>query len=127
MSQIRGRNTKPEIALRKALWARGLRYRVHYNLPGKPDLAFVGKKIAVFVDGCFWHGCQKHCINPKTNSEFWTKKIQGNIARDRNNDDRLQQAGWRVLRYWEHEIKDCLNDAVDQIFNIVVSERRNAP
>lgn len=106
MSRIKGKNTKPEIALRKALWALGLRYRLKSNLPGRPDMVFRGKKLAVFVDGCFWHGCPEHYVPPKTNARFWKKKISENIARDRKVDKKLKDLGWTVFRVWEHEIMD---------------------
>ena len=105
MSRIRGKDTVPELLLRKALWSIGLRYRVHYKLPGRPDIVFVKHKIAIFVDGCFWHGCPEHGVRPKTNSSFWDKKIQGNIERDKKNQQKLEEMGWTVLRFWEHEIE----------------------
>ena len=119
MSRIRGKNTTPEIALRKALWALGLRYRLHYKLPGKPDIVFVSKKIAIFVDGCFWHGCPAHSTKPKTNSIFWETKLQGNMERDRKNEQLLKKAGWKVFRFWEHEILDSLSSISNKIFRIV--------
>lgn len=117
MSRVRDRDTKPEIRLRKALWAKGLRYRVRYCLPGKPDIAFPGKKIAVFVDGCFWHGCPVHFKLPKTNSAFWGKKIQNNIQRDQEVTRQLSDNGWTVIRIREHEIKDDLDWVVKKIQN----------
>lgn len=83
MSQIRGRDTKPEIWLRKQLWALGLRYTLESRLPGKPDMVFPRYRVVVFVDGCFWHGCPKHLVKPKTNRSFWLKKINLNRVRDR--------------------------------------------
>src|SRR4051794_33740524 len=83
MSRIKGKNTKPELMLRKALWAAGLRYRLHTRLPGRPDLTFSGSRVVVFVDGCFWHSCPKHRTTPKTNAAFWNAKIGRNTARDR--------------------------------------------
>ncbi len=120
MSQIRGKNTKPEIRLRKLLWALGLRYRLYYRLPGKPDIVFVKKKIAVFVDGCFWHGCEAHGTKPKTNKKFWNKKIQSNIDRDRKNIKRLEEMGWKVLRFWEHDIKKSAENVAAKIYKIVI-------
>lgn len=105
MSRVRGRDTKPEMLLRKALWARGVRYRLHADLPGKPDLVFTGKRLAVFVDGCFWHGCPIHGEIPVSNRAFWEKKLGDNVARDKRIDARLSEIGWRVLRIWVHEIK----------------------
>lgn len=109
MSHIRGRNTKPELLLRRALWAKGYRYRINSKLPGRPDLIFSRKRLAIFVDGCFWHGCPIHGTFPKTNSAFWKKKIQGNIERDNRVNRELERAGWEVLRFWEHEVEQDLD------------------
>jgi DNA mismatch endonuclease, patch repair protein len=110
MSRIRGKNTKPELILRQALWKRGFRYRIHFKLPGRPDIVFPKKRIAIFVDGCFWHGCPQHAVKPKSNTDFWSKKIQGNIDRDKRITEQLRNEGWTVLRFWEHEInKDLIN------------------
>lgn len=116
MSRIRGRDTGPEIRLRKRLWKQGYRYRInHPALPGKPDLAFMGSRLAVFVDGCFWHGCPLHCTQPKTNAEFWRRKIKRNIQRDREVDAQLAALGWRVLRIWEHEVEEDVDDAAERV------------
>jgi len=104
MSRIRGRDTKPELVLRKAVWAQGARYRLASALPGKPDLIFPGRRIAVFVDGCFWHGCPDHGTMPKTNREFWETKLSRNKERDLQVTDQLRKMGWTVLRSWEHEV-----------------------
>ena len=104
MSRIRGRNTRPEIALRVALWSLGLRYRLHYPLPGKPDIAFPHQHVAVFVDGCFWHGCPEHSVKPKTNRTFWNEKLGKNMERDRRNEFKLTELGWTFVRFWEHEV-----------------------
>jgi DNA mismatch endonuclease, patch repair protein len=106
MSRIKGKNTGPEKKLRKLLWSRGIRgYRIHYKLPGKPDIVFIKKKIAIFIDGCFWHKCPDCFRAPETRKEFWMKKIQSNIVRDKKVNDRLKIDGWTVIRIWEHEIK----------------------
>jgi len=115
MSRIKGKNTGPELALRKSLWKRGLRYRLHYQVPGRPDVAFPGKRVAVFVDGCFWHGCPAHGVSPKSNAEFWKLKIRGNIERDQRVTSELENKGWRVLRFWEHEVNDELSNVVSKI------------
>lgn len=125
MSRIKGRNTKPELALRRALWARGHRYRVNHRLPGKPDVAFVGARVAVFIDGCFWHGCPEHRVKPKTNPDFWRKKLSGNVERDRKVSALLAAEGWIVLRFWEHEVEDDLRKVVDAVEAALVSNRRN--
>lgn len=103
MSRMPRRNTKPELALRRELHARGLRFRIHPALPGRPDVAFTRAKIAVFVDGCFWHGCSEHGTLPKNNREWWRAKIAGNARRDRAKDEALMILGWDVLHFWEHE------------------------
>lgn len=121
MSRIRGKDTKPELLLRKALWAKGLRYRVKNKLPGRPDIVFPGKKVVVFVDGCFWHGCPEHLIMPKSNSTFWKDKIQGNIKRDARVTAALEKDGWTVLRFWEHEMKDTAETVVDKVLQACLS------
>jgi len=107
MSQVKGRNTKPEITLRRWLWSNGFRYRLYSKkLPGKPDIVFPGKKKVIFVHGCFWHkhDCG-HFSSPKSNAEFWEKKIQGTVTRDRNNAKAITQAGWKSFVVWECELK----------------------
>jgi DNA mismatch endonuclease (patch repair protein) len=115
MSRVKSKNTKPEIRLRKALWAVGLRYRLRYKLPGKPDLVFVSAKLAVFVDGCFWHGCPEHATQPKTNERFWATKLGENVERDQRVNWQLRGMGWTVLRLWQHDIEGNLDNAVEQI------------
>jgi DNA mismatch endonuclease, patch repair protein len=116
MEGQRRRDTKPELALRSLLWARGLRYRVdHKVLSGmrrRADLAFLGPRVAVFVDGCFWHRCPEHGSMPRANREWWAAKLDRNVERDRDTDARLAAAGWLVVRIWEH---DRLDDAVTRI------------
>lgn len=113
MSRIRSKNTKPEVTLRSAVWARGLRYRLHDSrLPGRPDMAFISAKVAVFVDGCFFHGCPDHAVLPKTNRYFWGRKLSANVRRDRHVDAELRAIGWRAIRIWEHEVKSNLDSAV---------------
>lgn len=115
MSRIRGRNTQPELTLRRALWREGLRYRVHPALPGRPDLVFVGSMVAVFVDGCFWHACPEHATSPATNAQFWRDKIGRNVQRDRKVDAVLRGEGWTVFRCWEHEVERSLATVVSRI------------
>lgn len=104
MSQIRGKNTKPEIELALIVRPLGLRLRRHQKLPGRPDLASRKRKIAIFIDGCFWHKCPKHYQAPKSNSAFWETKIESNVLRDRKADKNLRKLGFSVVRLWEHEI-----------------------
>ena len=106
MARIRSKDTKPEIVLRKALWAKGLRYRVnHPRLPGKPDVAILGPRVCVFLDGCFWHGCPDHYVFPRSRQEYWSQKLLRNVQRDRNQTRELEDLGWTVLRIWEHELR----------------------
>lgn len=123
MSHIRGKDTGPEIILRKALWAKGLRYRLHYKVKGKPDIVFVGAKVAVFVDGCFWHGCPLHAVRPKANAEFWQKKLDANIERDARVSIELEALGWTVMRFWEHEIKEELASVIARVAEAVDQSR----
>ncbi len=119
MSQIRSKDTGPEIKLRKSLWSLGLRYRLHYKLPGKPDIVFVSSRIVIFVDGCFWHGCPYHGVQPKTNSKFWNEKIRTTKYRDKRNQKLLEKSGWKVLRFWEHDIKNPDLEIGNIILNIL--------
>jgi DNA mismatch endonuclease (patch repair protein) len=100
--------TSPEIALRSAAWALGLRYRVDAALPiagvrRRADMLFVGARIAVFIDGCYWHSCPLHATVPKSNTEWWLEKLARNVQRDRDTDERLGEIGWLSLRFWEHD------------------------
>ncbi|MGJ4844846.1 very short patch repair endonuclease [Leifsonia sp. Le1] len=115
MKANRGRDTSPELAVRRLLHADGLRYRVDYAPIGgrrRADIVFTRQKIAVFIDGCFWHGCPAHATRPKTNVDFWAPKLDRNIERDRETTMLLQQAGWTVLRFWEHEVSSDVARAV---------------
>jgi DNA mismatch endonuclease (patch repair protein) len=109
MALVRGRDTKPEIRVRKALHAAGLRYRLHdKKLPGSPDLVFPGRRIALFVHGCFWHrhpGCVAARL-PKSRLEFWGTKLAGNVERDKRNHVALEATGWQVIVIWECETRD---------------------
>lgn len=125
MSQIKGKNTKPEVALRKALWELGYRYRIKNKLPGKPDLVFSSLRTVVFIDGCFWHKCPNHFVQPKTRAEFWLNKINGNVTRDQQNDDALRLDGWQFIRVWEHEIKESLEDAVVRVVAVLEKQRHD--
>jgi DNA mismatch endonuclease, patch repair protein len=107
LARVRQKDTDVELALRKELHAKGLRYRLHVPLLTKPrrvaDIVFSSAKVAVFVDGCFWHGCPEHASWPKSNAQFWREKIEANRARDADTDQRLQASGWQVVRVWAHE------------------------
>lgn len=115
MAAIRGKDTTPELLLRRALWRRGHRYRVHAAIPGRPDLAFIGQKLAVFVDGCFWHRCPEHYRRPPSNRGYWDTKIRRNVQRDNEVNNSLREQGWTVLRYWEHEVLDDLDRVVAEV------------
>jgi DNA mismatch endonuclease, patch repair protein len=107
MSKVRQKDTNAELALRRELYSLGLRYRIDFQVLSRPrrvaDVAFPGRKIAVFVDGCFWHGCPEHATWPKQNAEFWQEKIEANQRRDVDTNNRLSALGWKVLRVWSHE------------------------
>lgn len=108
MAAVKRANTRPELDLRRALHAKGLRFRKDYpiRLRGRmirPDIAFTRYRLAIFVDGCFWHSCPEHGQVPATNVEFWTAKLKGNFERDRAQDLMLESADWLVVRIWEHE------------------------
>ena len=104
MSRMPTKDSKPEIKLRKALYSEGLRYRIHRkDLPGKPDISFGPAKVAVFVDGCYWHNCPEHGTIPKNNREWWQDKFRRNRERDRRNDTKLLEMGWLPVHIWEHE------------------------
>jgi DNA mismatch endonuclease, patch repair protein len=115
MSHVRSRDTKPELRLRRALWAAGLRYRYGRSVFGKPDLVFPGKRIAVFIDGCFWHQCPVHATFPQTRRAFWKAKLNRNVERDREVTQELSESGWTVLRFWEHDAKQDLARVVRTI------------
>ena len=122
MSKIRSRDTKPELMLRRALWALGYRYRKNVkSLPGSPDIAIKKYKVAVFVDGGFWHGYNWEEKNSSIhrNREYWIPKIERNMQRDRQNTQALQEKGWTVFRFWEHKLKKefhtCLEAVVDEL------------
>jgi len=113
MSRIRGRDTSPERLLRSALWRTGLRFRLHVRTPhGRPDVVFPRYKVAIFIDGCFWHGCPDHYVRPRTRDEFWSPKLRENVDRDRRQTLLLEEGGWRVCRFWEHQIFEALAEVV---------------
>ncbi|MGN0766056.1 MAG: very short patch repair endonuclease [Christensenellales bacterium] len=127
MRSNKSKDTKPEFMLRKELWKRGLRYRKNYKkVIGKPDIVFVSRKIAIFVDGKMWHGYdwEKQKNDFKSHCDFWIPKIERNIERDKEVTEQLQNEGWTVLRFWDFEIKKNLSDCADKIEK-VYNERRN--
>lgn len=130
MRANRGRDTGPEVALRSALHARGLRFHKNYRLDlgdrrrVRPDVVFPKLRLAVFVDGCFWHGCQEHRSLPTSNAAFWKQKIEGTRRRDRQQVAWLNAAGWTVVRVWEHDLPE---PAVHTIVELVDELRDPAP
>ena len=125
MARVRQKDTQAELELRKALHAKGLRYRLHVPLLAKPrrvaDIVFSKSRIAVFVDGCFWHGCPEHATWPKSNADFWRTKIEANRMRDADTDQRLKMLGWRIVRIWEHE---NVSDAAIHIASLIAAYRK---
>jgi DNA mismatch endonuclease, patch repair protein len=105
MAAIHSKNTTPELTIRSALWRKGYRFRIHYGSE-KIDVAFPSKKIAIFVDGCFWHNCPLHSHIPKSNEDYWIPKLKKNKQRDAEKNFRLTSSGWKVLHFWEHEMAD---------------------
>lgn len=124
MQRTRGRDNPLELSVRSQLYARGLRYRIHYPLPGMKrvtcDVALPGLRIAIFLDGCFWHGCESHPPSVKKNTDFWLEKIERNRARDARATAHLTELGWTVLRFWEHEAVETI---VERIASIVDAKR----
>ena len=124
MSRQLSRGTTPETLLRKALHARGLRFRIHVKVPGRLrreiDVAFPRARVAVFVDGCFWHACPEHRTQPKANSDWWRTKLESNVTRDRDTDAALAAGGWTVVRVWEHE---PAAEAAARIAEVVAARR----
>jgi len=123
MSHIRCKDTKAEVLLRRALWHKGVRYRKNYAiLPGKPDIAITRYRIAIFVDGDFWHA-RGHQDNPgsqvASNSRFWQKKLHQNVERDKQVNDELTELGWIVLRFWESDVKKNVDQCVQTILDFI--------
>ncbi|MFJ4788927.1 very short patch repair endonuclease [Streptomyces sp. NPDC088794] len=132
MSRQGSRDTAPEVAVRRLLHAAGLRYRVNVPVPGMPrrtiDIVFTKTKIAIFMDGCFWHGCPEHATQPKANAEWWRVKLDKNMARDVETTDHLTAQGWTVLRFWEHEsTKDVASQVAASVADRTPPAARHAP
>jgi DNA mismatch endonuclease (patch repair protein) len=110
MSRIRWRDTQRE------LWKVGLRFRVNLHTEtGRPDLVFLGKRVAIFIDGCFWHGCPEHYLRPRTRDRYWAAKLRMNVERDLRQTTAFEAQGWRVCRFWEHEVIEHLEDVVSAV------------
>ncbi len=118
MKRQQRRDTAAELAIRRVLWSLGLRYRVHYPATSgrrRVDIAFTRTRVAVFVDGCFWHCCPEHGTRPKANADWWAEKLERNVRRDRETDAELRAAGWIVVRIWEHEDPTAVAERVAAI------------
>lgn len=115
----RGRDTRPELALRSELHRKGLRFRTHFravpDLPFIVDIAFPRQRVAVSLDGCIWHGCPEHGMRPRANAAYWRAKIASNVARDQRTDRAFADAGWRMVRVWEHESAQLAAGRIEQI------------
>ena len=127
MRATKRRDTPAELALRSELHARGLRYRVDWSpvvgIRRRADVVFKEARVAVYVDGCFWHGCPQHATWPKSNAQWWRSKIEGNVARDRDTDALLEARGWAVIRVWEH---DGILEAAERVVRAVRRAGRGA-
>ena len=123
MASIRSKNTRPELAVRKLLWSQGIRYRIHdRSIIGTPDISSKKAKLAVFIDGCFWHGCS--CSNESsTNASFWKSKISKNRERRSEVKRKLVEQGWSVLEFWEHEIRADSSGIAENIAAMIPSPR----
>lgn len=106
MQRVKPKNSKAELSLRSALQRRGLRFRLHRRVEGvNVDIAFISARVALFVDGCFWHGCPLHATYPKTNKSYWLPKLEANRERDQRQAAKLRACGWKVVRIWEHDCR----------------------
>lgn len=124
MSRVKGSGTSLERRLGKVIEEEGLDCEKNASdLPGKPDFVFRGQKLAVFVDGCFWHGCPEHCRMPKTREEYWSRKICKNIERAENQRRALMELGWTCLRLWEHEVKCDPSHSMERILELLGGSR----
>ncbi|MFJ7152730.1 very short patch repair endonuclease [Streptomyces sp. NPDC100445] len=125
MSRQASKDTAAELAVRRLLHGAGLRYRVEYPVPGmarrRIDVAFTSVKVAVLIDGCFWHGCPEHATQPRSNAQWWRQKLDRNIARDVETTEHLVAGGWEVLRFWEHEPPEAVASRI-----VEVVQRRRA-
>jgi len=127
MSANKAKNTKPEITLRKALWSEGHKgYRLNWKkAPGRPDIAYPGKKIAIFVNGCYWHRCPKCNLPlPKTNTDFWKEKFDKNVKRDKKKIDELLSLDWIVLVFWECDIKSDISISIQKVKKVLDAQEK---
>ncbi len=128
MSRIKSKNTTPEKRLRSRLWSAGYRYFVDQKIGRtRPDLVFKGPKVAVYVDGCFWHGCPTHYVSPRRRFDYWAEKLQANLERDRRLTLHLEALGWTVLRIWECEIEEDIMEIERRIQLAIQNDTHTAP
>lgn len=119
MKRMPRKDSVPEVRLRRELHSRGLRFRVNLRgLPGTPDIAFTRAKIAVFVDGCFWHRCPEHGVLPKANRDWWREKLDRNVERDKRKDGELEDLGWLSIHVWEHDDPSTVADEIEQAWRV---------
>ena len=119
MKRMPRKDSVPEVRLRRELHSRGLRFRVNLRgLPGTPDIAFTRAKIAVVVDGCFWHRCPEHGVLPKANRDWWREKLDRNVERDRRKDGELEELGWLSIHVWEHDDPSTVADGIEQAWRV---------
>jgi len=120
MARIRSHNTRPEVLLRSALWKAGLRFRLVSIKPvARPDIVFAKQRLAIFIDGCFWHGCPVHYLRPRTSEAYWAAKLSLNVERDRRQTRILERLGWRVFRVWEHDVFERLDAVLSGILTAI--------
>jgi DNA mismatch endonuclease (patch repair protein) len=128
MSAIRAKDTKPELLLRRSLWQKGIRgYRLHWKkVPGRPDIAFPGKKIAIFINGCYWHRCP-YCDLPlpKNNAAFWSNKFSKNTERDKAKVEALRKLGWDTVTIWECELKTNIKSQIEKIEKLIYGKKKS--
>ena len=122
MGKIKSRNTTPELGLRRSLFRAGMRFRIEYGKE-KIDIAFPRRRVAIFVDGCFWHSCKLHGTLPRSNTDYWKRKFSENEKRAIAKDLRLKECGWVVVHFWEHEIKENPEHCVSKITELLVDKQ----
>ncbi|MBD0383275.1 very short patch repair endonuclease [Paenibacillus sedimenti] len=124
MRAVRGKKTTLETKVSKALWKRGIRFRQNVkDLRGKPDIAIKKYKIVIFIDSCFWHGCEEHCRIPSSNINYWTSKIARNVRRDHETTQYYVENGWNILRIWEHDIKKRFDETINTLEEIILKTK----
>ncbi|USK45523.1 very short patch repair endonuclease [Cytobacillus oceanisediminis] len=126
MGSIKGKGTKLEEKVSKALWAKGVRFRKNVKgMVGTPDIAIKKYKIVIFIDSCFWHACEIHGNKPKKNVEFWEKKLQRNIERDKQQTQYYKEKGWNILRVWEHQLKkESFDKTIEDIYQFILESKQ---